>query len=74
VISAAYLGVAINKIRKFIGKKEQSAYEINLFQLTTHLLAFGLYLVSSLVMLFFLAGSVNRLKNENSIYISLSVS
>lgn len=74
VISAGYLGVAINKIRKFVGKKEQSAYEIDVCQLTTHLLAFGLYLVSSLVMLIFLADSINNGKNGQPVYLSLSVS
>ena len=74
VISAAFLGYGINKIRRFIGTTEQTTHEIDVCQLTTHALAFGLYLVSSLIMLFFLADSIRKNNNSESFFASLSVS
>ena len=54
IISTGYLGVAITKIRNHI-KAAGSKDEINLSQLIIHFGAFGLYLISLLVMLGFYA-------------------
>jgi hypothetical protein len=51
IVSALYLFIGIIKIKSFV--KTSNTEEINICQLAQHFLAFGLYLVSTLVLLYF---------------------
>lgn len=55
IVSATYLCCAINKIRLFVKRNSGRGCddEINVGQLVRHALAFGLYLLSNVIMLFF---------------------
>ena len=52
IVSAVFLGLAIFKIRKYIKDGGQTE-QVNVVQLIKHFSAFGLYLVSSLVLIVF---------------------
>jgi hypothetical protein len=51
IVSALYLLIGIIKIKSFV--KMSNTEEINICQLAQHFLAFGIYLVSNLVLLYF---------------------
>jgi hypothetical protein len=51
IVSALYLFIGIIKIKSFV--KKSNTEEINICQIAQHFLAFGLYLVSTLVLLYF---------------------
>ena len=52
IISAVFLGCAIVKIRKVI-KSGGHSEEVNIMQMVRHFLAFGLYLLGSLIFMYF---------------------
>lgn len=55
IVSAMFLCVGIRKIRNFV-RQNSTTEQINVCQLVQHFLAFGLYLLSALVLLYFYLG------------------
>lgn len=67
IISAGFIGFAILKIRKSITEGDETE-QINLQILLTHLLAFGLYLFSTLTQYVFFANYYLGDRSEQNLY------